>query len=230
MGKSSLSIQFAVNAAKAGAGVAFFSLEMPEEQLAMRMLCAQAGIDSDKYRSGFLTEQEWGLLGDAHEILSPLPLYVDDTPSISIPQLKAKAMRFQAEHKKLDMIVVDYLQRMADPGKGMYEQATNISKGLKSVARELNVPLVADCQLNRNPENRTDHRPNMGDLRDSGWIEQEADVVAFIYRGDQYRAKNDPKDHMAEFIVGKHRNGRCDTVYLRFEDSCARFESPAHYY
>lgn len=227
MGKSSLAISFIVNAAKAGYSVAFFPLEMPEEQIAMRALCMEARIDSQKFRSGFLTQADWGALGDAHTILSQLPVHVDDTPLISVPQMKAKAMRLKAETKKLDMIVVDYLQLMTGEGKGLYEKATNISKSLKGLARELGLPVIALSQLNRGSENRADHRPKLEDLRESGALEQDADVVAFAYRADKYKPANEPKDHTGEVILSKQRNGPCSTVYLAWKESYARFDNLA---
>lgn len=224
-GKTSLAISLIVNAAKAGHTVAFFSLEMPEEQIAMRAQCMEARIDSQKFRSGFLTQADWEALGDAHEKLSPLKVHIDDTPQISASQIKAKSMRLKAETKELDMIVVDYLQLMEGEGRSIYERVTNISKTLKGVARELDIPFIALSQLSRAPENRTDHRPNLSDLRESGALEQDASVVAFTYRGDKYKAANEPKDHTGEVILDKQRNGPCGTVYLRWEEAYARFDN-----
>jgi replicative DNA helicase len=191
----------------------------------MRALCSEARIDSRIYRSGYLKDDDWGRLSDAHSILAPLPLAVDDTPRISVPTMKAKAMRYAAENGGLDFIVVDYLGLMADTAKSLYEQATNISRDLKGLAKELKLPLAALCQLNRGPENRTDHRPTLSDLRESGALEQDADQVAFIYRQDKYRPANEPKDNVGEVIVAKNRNGPCDIAYLRWEESFTRFDN-----
>jgi replicative DNA helicase len=197
---------------------------MSKEAIAMRMLCNEAQIDSQRYKnSRYLSEEDWHKLADAYEILKPLKLEVDDTTFITVSELRAKAMRFAIEHKALDLIVVDYLQRMKGEGKGLYEQATNISKDLKSVARDLKVPVLTMCQLSRAPENRTDHRPTMADLRDSGALEQDADQIAFIYREDQYKQKDAPKDNLAEIILGKNRNGPCIPVNLGFDAPSTRF-------
>ncbi len=230
MGKSAIGMQIATHAAKQGFCVAFFSLEMPEDQVAMRVLCTEAKVDSTKYRAGWIALDEWDRINEAEQVIAGAHLYVDDTPAISVLQLKAKAMRLAvslaSEGLELKMIVVDYLQLMSGSEKrfeSRQQEVTDISKGLKSLARELNIPMVALSQLSRAPENRTNHRPILADLRESGAIEQDADLVAFMYREDQYKAKNEPKTNVAEVIVAKHRNGGTDTVYLQFDATTTRF-------
>lgn len=232
MGKTALAVQIARYAAvEAGAKVAVFELEMSDSQIAMRTLCAEAKVDSRRYRSAYVNDDEWARLGAAHNTLENANLWVDDTPAVTALQIKSKSMRLIAEQGKLDMIVIDYLGLMdndtiARNGTREREVAV-ITKGLKRIAKELDVAMVLLCQLNRSPENRTDHRPKLSDLRESGAIEQDADVVMFIYRGDEYKPKDEPKDNTAEIIVAKQRNGATDTVYLRFDKTYTRFDNLA---
>ena len=226
MGKTSLALTLAQHAAmqhKAVVGV--FSLEMSAESLATRMLCSEANVDASKFRSGYLSNEEWSRLGKALGKLADARIFIDDTPAISILEMRAKARRLATEQKQLDMIVVDYLQLMSGSTKrfeSRQQEVSQISRELKALAKELNVPLVALSQLSRAPENRTDHRPQLADLRESGAIEQDADLVAFIYREEQYK-RTDENKNIAELIVAKQRNGPTDTVYLAFLNQFARF-------
>ncbi len=226
MGKTSLALTLAQHAAienKAVVGV--FSLEMSAEALAMRMLCSEASVDAQKFRSGYLSNEEWSRLGTALGKLAEARIFIDDTAAISVLEMRAKARRLATEQKQLDLIVVDYLQLMSGSSKrfeSRQQEVSQISRELKSLAKELNIPMVALSQLSRAPENRTDHRPQLADLRESGAIEQDADVVAFIYREEQYN-KSDENKNIAELIVAKQRNGPTDTVYLAFINQFARF-------
>lgn len=226
MGKTSLALTLAEHAAlQAQAVVGIFSLEMSSEALAMRMLCSQANVDAQKFRSGFLSREEWTRLAGSMGKLSEARIYIDDTPAITVLELRAKARRLLVEQKKLDLIIVDYLQLMSG-SSGRFEsrqqEVSQISRELKSVAKELNIPLVALSQLSRAPENRTDHRPQLADLRESGAIEQDADLVAFIYREEQYNRTEENKN-IAELILAKQRNGPTGTSYLAFISQFAKF-------
>lgn len=226
MGKTSLALTLAQYAAiESKAVVGIFSLEMSAESLAMRMLCSEASVDAQKFRSGFLSNEEWSRLGKALGKLSEARIFIDDTPAISVLEMRAKARRLATEQKQLDMIVVDYMQLMSGSThrfESRQQEVSQISRELKALAKELNIPMVALSQLSRAPENRTDHRPQLADLRESGAIEQDADVVAFIYREEQYH-KSDENKNIAELIVAKQRNGPTDTVYLAFLNQFARF-------
>ena len=205
--------------------VGIFSLEMSAEALAMRMLCSEASVDAQKFRSGFLSNEEWSRLGKALGKLADARIFIDDTPAITVLEMRAKARRLATEQKQLDMIVVDYMQLMSGSSRrfeSRQQEVSQISRELKALAKELNVPMVALSQLSRAPENRTDHRPQLADLRESGAIEQDADVVAFIYREEQYN-KTDENKNIAELIVAKQRNGPTDTVYLAFLNQFAKF-------
>jgi replicative DNA helicase len=226
MGKTSLALTLAQHAAIEGkAVIGIFSLEMSAESLAMRMLCSEGNVDAQKFRSGYLSNEEWSRLGKALGRLAEARIFIDDTPAISVLEMRAKARRLATEQKQLDMIVVDYLQLMSG-SSGRFEsrqqEVSQISRELKALAKELNIPMVALSQLSRAPENRTDHRPQLADLRESGAIEQDADVVAFIYREEQYN-KTDENKNIAELIVAKQRNGPTDTVYLAFLNQFAKF-------
>jgi len=226
MGKTSLALTLAQHAAiENKAVVGIFSLEMSAESLAMRMLCSEASVDAQKFRSGFLSNEEWSRLGKALGKLADARIFIDDTPAISVLEMRAKARRLATEQKQLDMIVVDYMQLMSGSTRrfeSRQQEVSQISRELKALAKELNVPMVALSQLSRAPENRTDHRPQLADLRESGAIEQDADLVAFIYREEQYH-KTDENKNIAELIVAKQRNGPTDTVYLAFLNQFAKF-------
>ncbi len=226
MGKTSLALTLAQHAAIVhNAVVGIFSLEMSAEALAMRMLCSEASVDAQKFRTGYLSNEEWSRLGKALGLLADARIFIDDTAAISVLEMRAKARRLATEQKRLDMIVVDYLQLMSGSSRrfeSRQQEVSQISRELKALAKELNIPLVALSQLSRAPENRTDHRPQLADLRESGAIEQDADVVAFIYREEQY-SKSDENKNIAELIVAKQRNGPTDTVYLAFLNQFAKF-------
>jgi replicative DNA helicase len=226
MGKTSLALALAQHAAiESNAVVGIFSLEMSAEALAMRMLCSEANVDAQKFRSGFLSNEEWARLGKALGRLADARIFIDDTPAISVLEMRAKARRLATEQKQLDMIMVDYLQLMSGSTRrteSRQQEVSQISRELKALAKELNIPLVALSQLSRAPENRTDHRPQLADLRESGAIEQDADVVAFIYREEVYN-RSDENKNIAELIVAKQRNGPTDTVYLAFLNQFAKF-------
>jgi len=235
MGKTSFALMLAENAAvHAGAVVGVFSLEMSKESLVMRMLCSQGNIDAQRFRNGFLSRLEWAQIAKSLGILADTKIYLDDTPGLSVLEMRAKARRLAAEQKKLDLIIVDYLQLMSGSAKRVesrQQEVSQISRELKGLAKELNVPLVALSQLSRAPESRSDHRPQLADLRESGALEQDADVVAFIFREEQYKtpeerdAMPEEEKNIAEIIIAKQRNGPTGTVDLRFTPSSMRFDS-----
>jgi len=223
VGKTSFALNLAVNAAvKHNATVAIFSLEMSAEQLASRLLSMESGVDSPRIRSAHLNEQESRKLDAAMNHLAKAPIWVDDTPSIPIMELRSKARRLAAEHS-LDMIVVDYLQLIAsDGGESRVQELGQISRALKALARELRVPILALSQLSRAVEQRTPHIPQLSDLRESGALEQDADVVLFIYREEKYNPDTD-KRGVADIIVAKHRNGPTGQVQLLFLERTTKF-------
>jgi replicative DNA helicase len=236
MGKTSFALMLAENAAihVPGAVVGVFSLEMSKEALVMRMLCSQGNIDAQRFRNGFLSRPEWAQIAKSLGTLADARIFLDDTAGISVLEMRAKARRLAAEQKRLDLIVVDYLQLMSGSAKrteSRQQEVSQISRELKGLAKELNVPLVALSQLSRAPEARSDHRPQLADLRESGALEQDADVVAFIYRPEVYKTpeerENMPDDekNVAELIVAKQRNGPTDTIRLRFTPSSMRFDN-----
>ena len=235
MGKTSFALMLAENAAiHSGAVVGVFSLEMSKESLVMRMLCSQGNIDAQRFRNGFLSRLEWAQIAKSLGTLADTKIFLDDTPGISVLEMRAKARRLVAEQKKLDLIIVDYLQLMSGSAKRVesrQQEVSQISRELKGLAKELNVPLVALSQLSRAPESRSDHRPQLADLRESGALEQDADVVAFIYREEQYKtpeerdAMPDDQKNIAELIIAKQRNGPTGTVDLRFTPSSMRFDN-----
>jgi replicative DNA helicase len=208
-----------------GAVVGFFSLEMSKEQLVMRMLCSEAMVDAHRFRNGFLTRDEWERLGDALGRLSDTKIFIDDTAGISVLEMRAKARRLATEQKRIDLIVVDYMQLMQGSGRieSRQQEVAQISRELKGLAKELNVPLIALSQLSRASEQRSDHKPQLSDLRESGSIEQDADVVAFIYREEQYKTTEE-NDGKAEIIIAKQRNGPTGNIKLTFLKQFTRFE------
>jgi len=205
--------------------VGIFSLEMSKEQLFLRMLTSQAEIDAQRFRGGFLSEKDYGQLSQALGTLADAHIFIDDTASLGVLEMRAKSRRLMAEHG-LHLLIVDYIQLMQ--GRGRFENRTQelaaISRALKGLAKELNVPLVALSQLSRAPEARSDHRPQLSDLRESGALEQDADVVMFIYREDQY-SPTPENENLAELIVGKQRNGPTGVVKLAFRKQFTRFEN-----
>ncbi|MCK9275826.1 MAG: replicative DNA helicase [Syntrophales bacterium] len=230
MGKTAFAVNIAAHAAiENNIPVAIFSLEMSKEQLAFRMLSSEARVDSQRLRKGFLGEIDWPKLTTAAGRLSEAPIYIDDTPAISALEMKAKARRLKAE-KGLDLIVLDYLQLMRgrDPGMPREQEISDISRSLKSLAKELNVPVIALSQLNRQVETRSDRRPYLADLRESGAIEQDADVIMFIYRDEVYnKSEDNPERGFAEIDIGKQRNGPTGKIKLVFLREYTRFENPA---
>lgn len=228
MGKTSFCLNIAEHVAlHEKETVAVFSLEMAREQLVSRMLCSEARIDSSRLRSGFIDEVEWMRLTDAAGRLSESPIYIDDQPGMSVFEMRAKARRLKAA-KGLGLIVVDYLQLMKGVGKieSREREISDISRSLKAMAKELHVPVIALSQLNRGVESRNDKRPMMSDLRESGAIEQDADIIGFIYRDEVYN-KDSPDAGIAEFNVVKHRNGAIGMVRLSFLSKYTRFENLA---
>ena len=230
MGKTALALNIAQNASVVHqTGVGMFSLEMSRGQLATRMLVSEARVDSGKVRTGQLnTEHDWPALELASETLYRAPLWIDDTPGMSITQVRAKARRLKREHPDLGLIVIDYLQLMqgTKSGESREQEISGISRGLKALAKELDVAVLALSQLNRGVESRTDKRPLPSDLRESGAIEQDADVIMFIYRDDFYN-KESPEKGVAEIIVAKQRNGETGTPYVSWQGHYTRFENLA---
>ncbi len=207
--------------------VAIFSLEMSNEQLVQRLIAQETGIDSQRLRTGRLTEDEWPLFTHAIEVFSDTHIFLDDTPAITPLQLRTKCRRLHMEYG-LDLIILDYLQLMGGDirAENRVQEVSYISRNLKILARELNVPVLAAAQLSRAVEQRADKRPVLSDLRESGSLEQDADIVMFIYRPDQYE-KDTTRKNIAEIIVAKHRNGPVGTVELVFLPSLAKFENAA---
>jgi replicative DNA helicase len=230
LGKTALALNIAAHAAFQGKVVGVFSLEMSKESLLIRLLCSEARIDSHKLRTGFSSREDWNEMTKALGRLAEAPLFIDDAPALSIMQIRARARRMKAE-KGLDLLVVDYLQLVA--GHGRFENRTQevsfISRGLKSIAKELHVPVLALSQLSRAPEERPGHRPQLSDLRESGSIEQDADVVLFIFREDVYKRTGEDEEGepagRTELIVGKQRNGPTGNVRVVFIKRYARFEN-----
>ncbi|MBP8644906.1 MAG: replicative DNA helicase [Syntrophobacteraceae bacterium] len=229
MGKTALALNIARNVSlQSKIPVGFFSLEMSKEQLAMRLLCMEGMVDSHKIRTGFLSRQECAKLLTAAGAYMDVPLFIDDTPAITSLELRAKARRMMAD-RGLGMIVVDYLQlmRSREGAERREQEISEISRSLKALAKELNIPVIALSQLNRKVEERTNKRPILSDLRESGAIEQDADVIAFIYRDEVYNADS-PDKNIAEISIGKQRNGPIGTVKLHFINSYTRFENLAY--
>lgn len=230
MGKTAFALNIVENAA-IGNGVvcAVFSLEMSQEQLVRRMLCSRAEVDASKLRGGFLCESDWPRLTRAAGLLSEAPIFIDDSPALTVLEVRAKARRLQMEHD-LGLIVVDYLQLMRAAGRieSREREISEISRALKALAKELNVPVIALSQLNRGVESRQDKRPQLSDLRESGAIEQDADVIAFIYRDDVYNGPESADAGKAEIIIGKQRNGPIGKTMLAFRNSITRFDDLAH--
>ena len=227
MGKTALALNIGTHAAVLGKTVGLFSLEMSSDQLLIRMICSEARIDAHKLRTGYLSKDEWRKITETVGRLAAVKIFIDDTPGVSLLETRAKARRLQAEHG-LDLLIVDYLQLMSG-GKARYEnrqqEISSISRGLKGLAKEMNIPLVALSQLSRAPEQRTgQHRPQLSDLRESGSIEQDADLVLFIYREEIYRQSEENKG-IAEVIIGKQRNGPIGSVSLAFLKEFTRFEN-----
>ena len=230
MGKTALVLNMAQHVAiREKKAVAFFSLEMSKEQLVQRMLCSEASIDSSRLRIGELEDNDWEKLIWAADSLSRAEIFIDDTPGITVMEMRAKARRLKVEHN-LQLIVIDYLQLMQGSGKksgeNRQQELSDISRSLKALARELNVPVIALSQLSRSVESRQVKRPMLSDLRESGALEQDADLVAFLYREDYYDKETENKN-ITELIIAKHRNGPVDTVKLFFHKQYTRFANLA---
>ncbi|HNT30074.1 MAG TPA: replicative DNA helicase [bacterium] len=225
MGKTSLALNIAQTvAAKTHMPVGVFSLEMSKAQLVDRLLCSEAGIDLRALRTGFLKEEDFAKIGDAMGVLGEAPLYIDDTPGINVLEMRAKARRLQAE-AGLGLLIVDYLQLMTGYGRyqeNRVQEISEISRSLKGLARELNIPVLACSQLSRAVESRHPQIPQLSDLRESGSIEQDADVVMFIYREEYYNAET-PRKGLADIIISKHRNGPTGKIELVFKKEQTRF-------
>ena len=228
MGKSALGLCMAANAS-VGAGIpsAFFSLEMSQQEIAQRMMCLESKIDSHKIRTGQLSQDDWPRLSAACAKLEKAPLYVDDTPGLSLLDLRSSAQTLKRREPNLGVIFVDYLQLMAVGGavESRLQEVSAVSRGLKALAKDLDVPVIALSQLSRAVEQRTDKRPVLSDLRESGSIEQDADIVMFIYRDEYYNGEESEHQGLAELHVAKHRNGPTDTVKLAFLKRYAKFTS-----
>jgi len=230
MGKTSFALNVALNAAVQGkVPVAVFSLEMPKEQLVKRMLCSEARVDGSRMRTGQLHRDDWPKLANAAGILSELPIYIDDTPALSMLELRAKSRRLQSE-AGLGLIVVDYLQLMRSGNRNdsREQEISEISRNLKGLAKELELPVIALSQLNRGVESRgvKDKRPQLSDLRESGAIEQDADTIWFVYRDEVYNKESEDRG-VAEIIIGKQRAGPTGTCRVRFFNEFTRFDNLA---
>jgi len=229
MGKTAFALniaQYAAIHAEPRYPVVVFSLEMGKEQLVTRLLCSEARVDASRLRTGHLIDGDWEKILRAAERLFDTRIFIDDTPSISVMEMRAKARRLKAEHG-IGMIIVDYLQLMRGSGspESRQQEISEISRSLKGLAKELSVPVVALSQLNRGLENRNDKRPIMSDLRESGAIEQDADVIMFVYRDEVYNKDNPEVKGKAEIIIGKQRNGPIGTVDLAFLGEYTKFEN-----
>jgi replicative DNA helicase len=232
MGKTAFILNIAQHAAiSARQAVAFFSLEMGKESLVQRVLCAEGRVDASRLRTGRLRDEEYAQLATAAGYLNTAPIYIDDSPAISVLEMRAKARRLKADRPDLALIIVDYLQLMRGGGRveNRQQEVSEISRGLKALAKELSVPVVALSQLSRAVESRPDKRPMMSDLRESGAIEQDADLIMFLYRPEYYYGPVDKDGNnlegRAELIIGKQRNGATGTVQLMFFKEYTRFES-----
>ena len=223
MGKSAFALGLAYGAAvQHGKSVGMFTLEMSAEQMVQRLLSTETGVDSQRLRLGMIDDSEWDRISRAFGRLAEANIFIDDSANASIMDVRSKARRLQAEHG-LDLVIVDYLQLMSGRRtENRVNEVSEITRGLKGLARELNVPVIALSQLSRAVETRADHKPMLSDLRESGSIEQDADIVMFIYRDDKYD-ENSEKKGIAEIIVAKHRNGPVGTINLRFFERTARF-------
>lgn len=230
MGKTAMVTGSVLAAALQGrVPTALFSLEMTKEEIVQRMLCSEAAVDLGRLLRGRLSDDDCVRLAQVAGHLNTAPIWIDDSSALTVMQVRAKARRLKAENPDLGMIVVDYLQLMTAEGENRTQEVSAISRGLKAIAKELNLPVIALSQLSRGPENRGDNRPRMADLRESGAIEQDADVIGFLYRAEKYEGPRDSKGNnlegKAELIIAKQRNGPVGSIELYFRKECARFES-----
>lgn len=229
MGKTTIAMNMAESVAiESKKVVAVFSMEMPADSLVMRMLSSLGGIEQNKVRSGKLEDEDWPRLTSAMSLLGEAKMFIDDTPALSPTEVRSRARRLMRDQGQLGLIVIDYLQLMQSPASGdnRVQQISDISRGLKSLAKELNVPVIALSQLNRNLEQRPNKRPLMSDLRESGGIEQDADLILFVYRDEVYN-RDSPDVGIAEAIIGKQRNGPIGVVRLSFQGQYTRFQNLA---
>ncbi|HEY9230689.1 MAG TPA: DnaB-like helicase C-terminal domain-containing protein, partial [Blastocatellia bacterium] len=222
---TALALNMALYAAKIGHTVGIFSLEMSAEQLVSRLLCSEARVDAHRLRTGYLNREEWARLADALRRLAETQVYIDDTAGTGVLEMRAKCRRLKAEHN-LDLLIIDYMQLMSGRGRieSRQQEVSQISRDLKGLAKELNVPVIALSQLSRASETRSDHRPQLSDLRESGGIEQDADVVCFIYRDEVYN-ESDENRGVAELLIRKQRNGPTGDVKVAFLKEFTRFEN-----
>ncbi len=230
MGKTTFALNIAEYAAiKSKKGVAVFSMEMSASQLAMRLISSNGRINAQRLRTGQLEDEDWSRVTSAIKMLKETKIFIDDTPGVSPEVLRSKCRRLKREHD-LGLVVIDYLQLMSVPGnsENRATEISEISRSLKGLAKELHVPVIALSQLNRSLETRTDKRPVMADLRESGAIEQDADMIVFIYRDDYYNKENSPDKGLAEIIIGKHRGGPTGSCKLKFFGEYTRFDNLAH--
>ena len=231
MGKTAFALNIATNAAvNAGVGVALFSLEMSKQQCTNRILAVQSMVDSQKLSRGELEEDDWTKIGvAASELSDSAGIYIDDTPGITAAEIRAKCRKMKLEHENLGLIVIDYLQLISGSGRseGRQQEVSEISRSLKILAKEINVPVIALSQLSRAPEQRDDHRPMLQDLRESGSIEQDADIVMFIYRDDYYKPE-EPPTNIAEIIIAKNRSGPTGKVELLWMPQYTKFVNKYH--
>lgn len=217
MGKTAFALNLVMNAAiKSMASVAVFSLEMSKEQLVQRLVSSQSHVEMEKISKGRLADEDWKKIMDAMKILSKTDIYIDDTPGIKVSEIRSKCRKLKTENKKLDMVMIDYLQLMEGDGRSesRQQEVSKISRSLKILAKELDCPVVALSQLSRNTENTKDHVPKLSDLRDSGAIEQDADIVMFIYRDEYYHPNDTKKKNIAEIKIAKNRHGETSDVEL----------------
>ncbi len=223
MGKSSFVLNVAINAAKAGVPVALFNLEMSKEQLGTRLIWSESMISGEKIKSGNISDDDWTTLAKVVGHISGMPLYIDDSPGLTITEMRAKCKKLQLEHG-IGLVIIDYLQLMQGGRRieNRQQEISEISRGLKVLAKELNVPVIALSQLSRATANRTDHKPILSDLRESGAIEQDADIVMFLHREDYYNEETEKKG-IAECIIAKHRNGPVCTVERGWKSDITRF-------
>ena len=230
MGKSALALCIAANlGVRLQIPVALFTLEMSKSEVTQRLMCSEAKVDSQRLRTGRLTQDDWPPLTAACDRLTKAPIYVDDTGSITMMELRSKARRLKSREPQLGLVIVDYLQLMTSGTnhENRVQEVSQISRQLKVLARDLDVPILALSQLSRAVESRQDKRPLLSDLRESGSIEQDADVVAFVYRDEYYTGEESEQQGIAEVIIAKHRNGPTDTVKLRFLKRYAKFADHA---
>jgi replicative DNA helicase len=231
MGKTAFGLTVAEHvAAVAGKPAAFFSMEMSRRSVVQRLLCSRGRIDAHKLRRGMLSDAEIADLREAGAQLHDVPLFVDDTPGMSVLELRAKTRRLKARFQ-IECVFIDYLQLMSSPSRkeSRQQEVSEISRGLKALARELNIPVVVMAQLNRNPEGRSDNRPRMSDLRESGAIEQDADVIILLHREEYYKKESCPEElrGVSEIIIDKQRNGPTGVVRLFFNNRFTRFDNYA---